>query len=229
MFRFRHRFWHCLLTLRAGFDLTYIFISHDLAVIEAFCDRVAVMYFGEVVEVAAANSIFARCAHPYTNLLARTVPRGEMTYSPKPKANCRILSTHHKDMPFRAAVPNSGDICMNLNRAYKTRLEPMSPATLQMKIEKNDGPRASKPLRVAEAIKHWVVAEGMRPGDKLPSEAELMERYGHSKGTIREAMRILEAQGLLKTRTVPVAAASSMRFPKPEREPCLPTISISGI
>ena len=79
----------------------------------------------------------------------------------------------------------------------------MSPATLQMKIEKNKGLRASKPLRVAEAIKHWVVAEGMRPGDKLPSEAELMERYGHSKGTIRESMRILEAQGLLKTRTGP--------------------------
>ncbi|MEC7644628.1 MAG: FCD domain-containing protein [Pseudomonadota bacterium] len=79
----------------------------------------------------------------------------------------------------------------------------MSPATLQMKIEKNDGSRASKPLRVAEAIKHWVVAEGMRPGDKLPSESELMERYGHSKGTIRESMRILEAQGLLKTRTGP--------------------------
>ena len=52
----------------------------------------------------------------------------------------------------------------------------MSPATLQMKSEKNDGTRASKPLRVAEAIKHWVVAEGMRPGDKLPSEAELMAR-----------------------------------------------------
>lgn len=80
---------------------------------------------------------------------------------------------------------------------------PMLPATLQMKTEKDAKRRASKPLQVAEAIKQWVVSEAMRPGDKLPSEAELMERYGHSKGTIREAMRILEAQGLLKTRTGP--------------------------
>ena len=54
------------------------------------------MYFGEVVEVAAANSIFARARHPYTNLLASTVPRGEMIYLPKLKVNFPILSTRRK-------------------------------------------------------------------------------------------------------------------------------------
>ena len=44
---------------------------------------------------------------------------------------------------------------------------------------------------------------GLRGGDRLPGEAEMMERFGRSKGTIREAMRVLEAQGLIKTRTGP--------------------------
>lgn len=61
----------------------------------------------------------------------------------------------------------------------------------------------SRPARVAEAIKSWVVEESMAPGDRLPNEAELIERFGMAKGTIREAMRILEAEGLVKTRTGP--------------------------
>jgi len=64
-------------------------------------------------------------------------------------------------------------------------------------------PRRSRPQRVAEAIKDFVVTEGLRKGDRLPGEAELMARFGMAKGTIREAMRILEAQGLVRTRTGP--------------------------
>ncbi|PWK58114.1 DNA-binding FadR family transcriptional regulator [Roseicyclus mahoneyensis] len=63
--------------------------------------------------------------------------------------------------------------------------------------------RRSRPLRVAEAIKSWVVERNMRRGDRLPGEAELMARFAMAKGTIREAMRILEAQGLIETRTGP--------------------------
>lgn len=61
----------------------------------------------------------------------------------------------------------------------------------------------SRPVQVAEAIKEWVVEQGLQAGDRLPSEPELIERFGMAKGTIREAMRILEAQGLIKTRTGP--------------------------
>lgn len=63
--------------------------------------------------------------------------------------------------------------------------------------------RRSRPVAVAEAIKDYVVQHGLRGGDRLPGEAEMMARFGRSKGTIREAMRILEAQGLVKTRTGP--------------------------
>ncbi|WP_232825066.1 FadR/GntR family transcriptional regulator [Primorskyibacter marinus] len=56
---------------------------------------------------------------------------------------------------------------------------------------------------MADKIKEWVVEDGLNRGDRLPGEAELMAQFGMAKGTIREAMRILEAQGLIKTRTGP--------------------------
>lgn len=73
----------------------------------------------------------------------------------------------------------------------------MPPATTRSET------RLSRPAQVAEAIKDWVVEQGLQGGDRLPGEAELIERFGMAKGTIREAMRILEAQGLVKTRTGP--------------------------
>jgi DNA-binding FadR family transcriptional regulator len=63
--------------------------------------------------------------------------------------------------------------------------------------------RKSRPVQVAEAIKEWVVSRKLQAGDRLPGEAELIARFGMAKGTIREAMRILEAQGLIETRTGP--------------------------
>jgi len=63
--------------------------------------------------------------------------------------------------------------------------------------------RRSRPVRVADAIKDWVVERGLQPGDRLPGEAEMIDRFGMSKGTIREAMRLLQAQGLVETKTGP--------------------------
>ena len=63
-----------LTELRKAFDLTYLFISHDLAVVEAISDRVAVLYFGRVVELGLADGLFSRPRHPYTNLLAQSAP-----------------------------------------------------------------------------------------------------------------------------------------------------------
>ena len=64
-------------------------------------------------------------------------------------------------------------------------------------------PRRSRPVRVADELKQWVVERDLKCGDKLPSEAEMISLFGVSKGTVREAMRILEAQGLVVTRTGP--------------------------
>ena len=64
-------------------------------------------------------------------------------------------------------------------------------------------PRRSRPVQLADTIKEWVVEHQLKAGDRLPGEAELIESHGRSKGTVREAMRILEAQGLVETRTGP--------------------------
>lgn len=63
--------------------------------------------------------------------------------------------------------------------------------------------RRSRPVRVADAIKELMIEKGMVAGDRLPNETEMIETFGMSKGTIREAMRILEAQGLVETKTGP--------------------------
>lgn len=54
--------------------LTYVFISHDLAVVESVATRVAVMYFGQIVETAPARDLFAAPLHPYTDLLLSSAP-----------------------------------------------------------------------------------------------------------------------------------------------------------
>lgn len=64
-------------------------------------------------------------------------------------------------------------------------------------------PRRSRPVLVADEIKHWVVERDLKAGDKLPNEGEMIEQFGVSKGTVREALRILEAQGLIVTKTGP--------------------------
>ncbi|MEN8741553.1 MAG: oligopeptide/dipeptide ABC transporter ATP-binding protein [Phaeobacter gallaeciensis] len=63
-----------LADLKERFGLTYLFISHDLAVVEAVSDRVAVLYFGSMVEIGSADQVFAHPRHPYTKLLADSAP-----------------------------------------------------------------------------------------------------------------------------------------------------------
>ena len=125
--------------LRAEFDLTYIFI-YDLAVVEAFCDRVAVMYFSEVVEIAAANSVFA-CAHPYTNHCQHCATQGD-----------DIFAGSQGELPDPLNPPQGpfvrvAQIWRHLyepGRYIQKRLGPMSPATLRWLKEQL--PRASKPF-----------------------------------------------------------------------------------
>ena len=60
--------------LQARLGLSYLFISHDLSVVENLCDRVAVMYRGRIVEEAPADELFARPSHPYTHTLLSAAP-----------------------------------------------------------------------------------------------------------------------------------------------------------
>jgi oligopeptide/dipeptide ABC transporter ATP-binding protein len=69
--------------LKRELGLTYLFISHDLSVVEAVSDRVAVLYFGRVVELGPAEAIFRTPRHPYTKLLADSAPSVGRPVAPK--------------------------------------------------------------------------------------------------------------------------------------------------
>ena len=64
-----------LLDLRARLRLTYLFIAHDLRLVENICNRVAVMYLGKIVEMGDADALFRNPTHPYTQALLSAVPR----------------------------------------------------------------------------------------------------------------------------------------------------------
>jgi len=76
-----------LVDLRKQLDLSYIFISHDLAVVEHICDTIAVMYLGEIVEMTDGETLFASPKHPYTQALMSAIPRPD----PKRRDSPRIV------------------------------------------------------------------------------------------------------------------------------------------
>ena len=63
-----------LLDLKARLKLTYLFVAHDLRLVEHICTRVAVMYMGKIVELGETSALFARPTHPYTQALLSAIP-----------------------------------------------------------------------------------------------------------------------------------------------------------
>ncbi len=64
--------------LQDEFDLTFLFITHDLSVVRYFCDRVAVIYLGEIMERGTTEEIFERHQHPYTDALLEAIPSTDL-------------------------------------------------------------------------------------------------------------------------------------------------------
>jgi peptide/nickel transport system ATP-binding protein len=101
--------------LKAEHGLTLVFIAHDLAVVKNISDRVAVMYLGKMCEISEADELYARPAHPYTELLLGSSPvpdpevdvhatrviEGELPSPISPPSGCR----------FRTRCPLADDIC----------------------------------------------------------------------------------------------------------------------
>lgn len=103
-----------LKTIQKKYDLSYMFISHDLGVVRYFCDRVLVMYLGNMVEMSDVSKIFNNPLHPYTKALLSAIPRptinakrerirlvGDMPNPANPPTGC----------PFHTRCPIAQDIC----------------------------------------------------------------------------------------------------------------------
>ncbi|PGM58114.1 dipeptide ABC transporter ATP-binding protein [Bacillus sp. AFS053548] len=103
-----------LKSLQAKYNLTYLFISHDLGVVRYFCDRVLVMYLGNTVELAPADKLYNNPLHPYTKALLSAIPRpkvgkrpekirltGEIPNPANPPSGCT----------FRTRCPLATDLC----------------------------------------------------------------------------------------------------------------------
>ena len=88
-----------LVDLRRDFNLTYLFISHNLSVIQYFSDRVAVMYLGKIVEVGSVEQLYQNARHPYTVALLSAIPEAD----PRRRKKRLVLKG---DVPSPAAPPS---------------------------------------------------------------------------------------------------------------------------
>jgi peptide/nickel transport system ATP-binding protein len=115
--------------LQEEMDLTYVFVSHDLSVIQHLCDRVAVMYLGRIVEEAPTAELFETPRHPYTEALLRSLPR------PDPRLRRRTETVVLGEIPdpdadfpgcrFQPRCPYAEDVCST----SEPDLLPIGPAT----------------------------------------------------------------------------------------------------
>lgn len=102
--------------LQARLNLTYLFISHDLSVIEHVCDRVAVMYLGKIVELASRDELFRNPQHPYTQALLAAIPRvGEGKKQMKRSLTGDVPSPINPPSGcyFHPRCPHRMDICVS--------------------------------------------------------------------------------------------------------------------
>lgn len=111
-----------LKVIQEKYKLTYMFISHDLGVVRYFCDRVLVMYLGNVVELGSVKALFDNPIHPYTQALLSAIPRpsvkavrnrvrlqGDLPNPANPPSGC----------PFHTRCPVAQDICTEVKPKWE--------------------------------------------------------------------------------------------------------------
>jgi peptide/nickel transport system ATP-binding protein len=115
-----------MLTLKREFDFTYLYITHDLATAKFFCDRIAILYLGRIVEIGPSEAIYEDPKHPYTKALLKAIPepdprrsvprdlpRGEVPDAARPPLGCS----------FHPRCPNAFEVCGWETRDLRELLE----------------------------------------------------------------------------------------------------------
>ncbi len=142
---------YILQDLQKEFGLTYLFISHGLAVVEHISTRVAVMYLGRIVEIAEAKELYLTPLHPYTQALLSAIPvpdpkekrdriilRGDVPTARNPPSGCR----------FRTRCPLAIDECARID----PELREISPghSAACIRVSGYDSARSVEPLHAGE-------------------------------------------------------------------------------
>ena len=115
-----------MLELKSELDLTYLYITHDLATAKFFCDRIAILYLGRIVEIGPSDAIYEDPKHPYTKALLRAIPepdprrsvprdlpRGEVPDAARPPRGCS----------FHPRCPQAFEVCGWETRDLRDLLE----------------------------------------------------------------------------------------------------------
>ena len=165
-----------MIELKSELDLTYVYITHDLATAKFFCDRIAIMYLGRIVELGPAERIYADPKHPYTASLLKAIPepdprrsvprdlpRGEIPDAVSPPLGCR----------FHPRCPRAFEVCGWESRDLRALLE-----TRWTKLEEADYEREREMIGDLDQL------------DEPAFEGTLPAASGHDG---EDAARVLEA------------------------------------
>jgi oligopeptide transport system ATP-binding protein len=117
-----------LQSLQKQFQLTYLFISHDLSVVRHVADRIAVMYLGKIVELADRDDLYASPKHPYTKALLSAIPIPDPTIERKRK---RIILSGDLPSPinipggcrFHTRCPMAQQICREIEPTFESKTD----------------------------------------------------------------------------------------------------------
>ncbi len=103
-----------MMRLKEELELTYVFVTHDLATAKYVCDRIAIMYLGKIVELGALQQVYTNPGHPYTQALLAAVPvpdpRARRTY-PMPKGEIPDPIAPPPGCRFHPRCPEAKDVC----------------------------------------------------------------------------------------------------------------------
>jgi peptide/nickel transport system ATP-binding protein len=166
-----------MIALKDELDLTYVYITHDLATAKYFCDRIAIMYLGRIVELGEASRIYADPKHPYTQSLLRAIPepdparaiprdlpRGEVPDAVSPPLGCR----------FHPRCPRAFEVCGWEGRDLRVLLEDRWTGLDEEAYESERETIGDLDELEAPGAEGWVPAAGDHAGEDVFGVLEAM-------------------------------------------------------
>ena len=168
-----------MIDLKRELDLTYVYITHDLATAKFFCDRIAIMYLGKIVEIGPAKEIYADPKHPYTVSLLRAIPEPDPSRAvPRdlPRGEVPDAVTPPLGCSFHPRCPRAFEVCGWESRDLRTLLEAR-------------WTRMAEPDYRAERE----AISSLEPLDEAATSAVLQPASGHSAGEILQIIHRLRA------------------------------------